>query len=166
MNWREAAQHRLFFVQRLLGKVQAEMASEAYEKLGFADLAPDDALLQPPQEKFCRSCGEPSLPGSNYCPNCGSPSKKLSAPDSRAAESAAVIPLPAAPALAGRLNVAGVTAEIYEGGEVVILMPCAVSMTVRRLGSEMLGDYETRLAPLENPDARKAAAPTSFMQGD
>jgi hypothetical protein len=56
------------------------------------------------------------------------------------------------------MNIAGITAEIFGDGSVVILTPQAVSFTVNRLGSDMLGAYEVKLTP-----AGASAAPTSMM---
>jgi hypothetical protein len=149
MNRREAAQHKLHFLALLAEKVRAELSPDMaeYQKMEFADLPPDDALRQ--GQRVCQSCGAAWLPTSNFCPNCGAKSKRLQASQE---------PAPSPPTLVGRLNIAGVTAEVYEGGEVVILTPCPVSMTVVRLGTANLGVYEARLRPLN-----QAVAPTSIV---
>ena len=162
MDRREAAQHKLHFLALLAEKVRAEMANDTpYTVMGFAELQPDDALRQP--EKFCHRCGVASPQASKFCPDCGAPSKRLEAhlANSRVSESGSIIALPTGPTLVGRLNVAGLTVEIFDDGSVIVLTPYAVSMAVVKLGAADMGDYQTRLAPIEN--VRKAAAPTSTI---
>lgn len=164
MDRREATRHKLHFLALLAEKVRAEMATDKpYQIMEFEDLSPDDALRQP-SDRFCRNCGKASLPGADYCPSCGSPSKKLQAADPRAVEAGAAVSLPSGPTMVARLNVAGVTVEVFDDGLVVVVTPSVALPSTTRLGTDMLSAYETRLTSIQNVDAKRAAAPTSTIE--
>jgi len=175
MDEREALEHKIWFFKKI-GFFAAEMSDRTPIKLQLDDLSPDDPVrVQAENRKmqeaevpnFCPGCGRAVGREDSFCPSCGKPSKKLQA---AAVEREQQPERPALsydliePRLMGRLNIPGITAEIYDDQSVVVLTPHAVSVTFNKLGSEAMGAFEIRLTAVrEKEETGKAAAPTSLV---
>lgn len=128
-------------------RLQAEGAATRETDVRLPSIA---ELPSAAAQNFCGGCGAVMSHGDDFCPNCGRPSKKLRVPGAQKPESEPERALAyrevVEPQLVGRLNVAGVTVEVFEDQQVVILTPRAVSFTVDKLGSETMGMFEVRLS--------------------